>query len=256
MNDATHIIPEAVILLRSAIEPRKPLAEAIYCAGVTPEGEWVRLSPLSFHRGQSARQLKRWDHVRFAVQQSATDGRPESRVVAKQSLAIVGECPPKHRQGLLAPLLVKSLADAVVHGHTLALVEPQAAQFVVQRAAPADHAKEIAAHQKLVEAGQAESDHAPFPYRFSYKFTLQGTAAEASYQDVALNATLASLTKSYGEAQTVSRIMQLYGKTYPQQGMYFVMSRASIKAEQWVINEVITFDEVAVVPDLEYNLVC
>lgn len=209
-------LEEAIILLRQG---RQGAEE--FCAGVTDKGEWVRLTPLSFHRGQSAKHLKRWDRVRF----TAKETRGDTRLVVPHSITIIGECPAKQRAELLDKVKVTGLAAAAQR--TLVLLQPKEAQMAIRKKTDAE----------------LKSDTDPFAYHFSYRFVTDDGPGDAAYHDKEMDATLTRLTKSFGEAGAVSRLIKTYGREYLQQGVYFIMTRETASAA-WQIAAVMSRNEV------------
>lgn len=233
---------EAIVLVRSGSEVRKQ-GEATYCAGILPNGNWVRLSPLSFRDSAEAAQLKRWDRVRFRWRAAENDSRVESCTVQPHTMAIVGGLTQDERSDVVLPLETNSLKYAVQQGKTLVLVRPKEPKFMTQRKTQA----------------QLDAEHRDgaknFPYRFSYKFSTDDGEYEAAYHDAEMNVTLANLSKSFGEAQTVSRILHVYGKEMPRKGMLFVMTRSAQPNDTWQICGILGLDEVESADLRNLNLV-
>lgn len=222
-------VQEATIMLR-------PQGDA--CAAVTDEGQWLLLTPLNFAPGYDARFLKRWDRVRFVGDAKRTDARPEMRHVAARSMTVVRESKPQEQQHLLEMLTHCSLQIAEAQGLTLALLKPKAAKL----------------HVEKKKTGAATTRN--FGYHFLYSYQCDDGEFKTPYRDSEMDAMLDNLSKSYGEAKTVARIMQVYGKEYPGRGMLFVMGRESPR-EPWIICGVVVTDEAVGGVDLSsLDLVC
>ena len=235
---------ELTILVKAASQAHDNPNEIVYCAGVTPEGEWLRLSPVSFRSPVEAMRYKRWDRVKFRAQ-ATEDARPESLRVATHSMEIVGEVPHSKRRSMFDRLVVHSLAEAEARGATLALIRPRELKLTVRRKTPEEIAAEQAAYEQLAGAiaTDALKPQKPFPFKFNYNYKTNDGAFEATYQDWEMGETLGNLSKSFGEAKTMSRMMQVYGKDYPNKGVAFVMGRSSA-SDSWNIHALICMDEV------------
>lgn len=210
---------EAVILVRSVELP----GMAPHAIGLTPEGAWVRLGPLSFRHAGDANQFKRWDKVRYQVASTADD----FATLVPRSLEITGELLQDERQEFLAALTTQSLAGT----GNLVLLKPQNLKFVAARKTP----------QELAEEKATSPEAKPFNYRFRYQYESAEGAQDSAYLDPDMDTTFRNLAKSFGEPMTVARVMQTYGKDAAQKGVLFVMSR---QRGAWAVCGLVGLDEV------------
>lgn len=238
---------EATILVKAAAHQVSRHNELVYCAGITDTGGWVRLYPVSFRRASDGPTFKRWDRVRFRWETTPDDPRPESRRVVTHSMEIIGEIPLGERRDLLNELTVTSLRQATDEGRSLAILRPRNLKFSVTRKTPDELAEEHRDYERI--ASQIGSDalkpQRPFPYKFIYSFTTDDGPAEAIYQDWEMGETFTNLSESFGEAQTLAKVIQVYGRQYPTKGIVFAMSRNQLGDAPWIINATIGMHEVS-----------
>jgi hypothetical protein len=239
---------EAVILVKAATQAGRRHEEAICCAGVTPQGEWVRLYPVSFRFAEDAKRFSRWDKIRFRWRASADDPRPESRLIEQNSIEIFGKLPFSERHEFLSRLEVKALNTPEQKGKSLALLRPRNARFMIERKTDREITEEERTYESVVQQTALSgaimiNPQKPCPYRFKYKYSIDDGDREEIYQDWNINAAFSNLSRSFGEAQTLSRIVQLFGKEYPKKGMVFALEKHA-GSEAWQIHTIISMDEV------------
>ncbi len=250
---------EAIILVKAASQQGMSVDEAVYCAGVTPQGEWVRLYPVTFRRGNDVHHFKRWDHIRFRWRSPSGDPRPESRRVDQNSIEVIGELSPSQRFDFLSRLEVTHLHRLSEQGKSLALLRPRNPRFFVERKTETEINEEQQLYGRFQRETPSEANmlkpQKPCPYRFKYKYSDDDGDFEGVYQDWGVNAAFASLSEAFGEAQTLARIVQVLGKEYPKKGMVFALDANPRDREKWQINAIICLDEVCKVSGTSLDVV-
>lgn len=241
---------ELVVLVKAAIEQGREGDETVYCAGLTLNGEWQRLYPLSFRRRSDALQLKRWDIIRYAWTRPANDPRPESRRVLHNSIEIIGELAPADRRTFLQDRDTSGLAAAERTGQSLLLLRPLSPRFTITRKTEAEMQAERALFTELaprlaITAPSSLQNVRAFPFKFGYSFTTDEGPREGQYQDWEMNETFSNLRDSFGEPMTLARVNKVFGHDYTERGIVFAMNRESLApAAPWHIHAVICMDEV------------
>ena len=163
---------EAVILVKAFPQVGGKHGETVCVAGVTREGQWLRLFPVSFRKLDDAKQFKRWDIVRFKWRAPTEDKRPESRHVLQHTIEKIDHVPSKDREKLLAPIELKGLTAVRQQGGSLALIRPQIEKFKIERKSDADLKEEAASYQDAVKQIDMFDERVlkpiqPCPYSFS-----------------------------------------------------------------------------------------
>lgn len=239
---------EATILVKASPHVGTKHGETVCCAGVTDQGEWLRLYPVSFRSLDEASQFKRWDRVRFNWKLPNDDKRPESRRVDHKSIEIIGDMRPKDRLSLLSRIEQTSIKKAMAEGKTLALLRPRDLKFSIARKKDEDFAKE----KREFENHAAQVDmfakpllpYAPCPYEFKYKYVTDDGERSGTCQDWETEATFFNWMKRYGEEKALQEMARVFGDEYPKKGMAFAMGTHSLYPDVWLINGIIRLDEI------------
>lgn len=241
---------EAIILVKASPQVGQKHGETVCCAGVTPDGEWLRLYPVTFRRLEDASKFKRWDRIRFHWRKPTDDKRPESLRIDQESIEIIGELPQKEKQNLLARLEVTDLKAVAAQGKTLTLLRPQPQPiFVVE----AKSAEEIEEEKKSYESACKQHDMfytntlkplKPCPFRFKYRYKSDDGDHFGTCQDWETNATFFNWKNQYGEEKALQEMKRVFGEEYPGKGMVFAMGTHSRHPHVWLINGIIRMDEV------------
>jgi hypothetical protein len=240
---------EAVIIVKASPQISQQYGETVCCAGITPEGEWVRLYPVSFRKLEDVSKFGRWDRVRFKWRKPKTDTRPESVRVDQQSIEIIGEYPKGERERLLAKLEVKGLKQVAAAGKSLALLRPQQPKFSFERKSDDDIVRERQAYQDVLKQKDLFDNKSllplePCPYKFKYKYTTEDGSRDGTCQDWETNTTFFNWRRNYGEQQALESMQKVFGEEYPKKGMAFAMGTHSLYPDTWLINGIIRLDEI------------
>lgn len=241
---------ELVVLVKAAVQQGRSDDETVYCAGLTLNGAWERLYPLSFRRRSDALQLKRWDIIRYAWSRPADDPRPESRHIQRNSIEIIGELAPADRRSFMQGRDTSSLATAERTGQSLVLMRPRNPRFTITRKTEAEMESErslfanLAPRLAITSPSSLQKPHA-FPFNFGYAFATDEGPREGVYRDWEMNETFSNLRESFGEPKTLARVNKVFGHDYTERGIVFAMSRDTLApGAAWHIHAVICMDEV------------
>ncbi len=245
--DDTETSAEITILVRGAGQNSAREDELVYCAGVTDEGQWMRLVPVTFKKPMDAKQFRRFDRVRFRYKPHASDGRGETVRLVPHSMEIIGDVPVVKRREFLDALELKTMASLNDGERTLALLKPIRPTFSVQKKNESELRDETRLHavagaQATAYALPPGKSVRPFSYRFHYKLPLTDGVLECVYREWEMNERFSNLAESFGEPQTLARVVQSFGREHPERGMYCVVAREPGKT--WEVHAVIGMDEV------------
>lgn len=241
---------EAIILVKASPQFGKNHGETVCCAGVSLDGHWLRLYPVTFRTLDQASQFGRWDRIRFKCRKPQNDQRPESRRVDHQSIEVIGSLKQSERQNFLSRLEVTSINAVKEKGGSLALLRPRNPVFSIERKDDAEVEEErarnkaFAAQPDMFTAAAAIIPYEPCPYRFKYRYETDDGTREGTCQDWETDATFFHWSKHYGEEKALEHMRRVFGEEYPQKGMAFAMGTHSIYADTWLINGVIRLDEI------------
>jgi len=110
---AIYHTKKVLITVKTYPLPSKKTIEASCTAGITEDGNWIRLFPLPFRYLGYAQQFKKYQWIEASVTK-ATDPRPESYKVALDSIKLLGKPLPtsnnwEARKDIILPLAAPSL---------------------------------------------------------------------------------------------------------------------------------------------------
>lgn len=255
---ATTGTSSATVLARAAVQSAKSDEEMIYCIAVTDEGECIRLSPLVSTKSNPLPSFKRWDRIRFNWKRSAKDKTLENLQLVPKSFEVLEPLSRSARAMALIPHEYASIDAAVKADKTIALLRPLRPIFFIRRKSPDELHQEVLSQKKLAgltvpNISMVARDIA-FGYNFSYRYSDAVGGQETPFLDWDVRESFINLSKSLGDALTISRMIQLWGKDYPQKGLIFVMSRPTITSTQWQITTALCLDEVEDMASRAINL--
>lgn len=180
---ATRWVSKRVLItVKTYPTPAWKGGEVVCTAGVTAEGEWIRLFPIPFRLLTGDRQFKKYQWVEVSASKPSHDLRPESYQLDVDSISVVSPVLPttsnwKERKGILFPLrahclcCLKAQRDAT-GAPTLGLFRPKdIRRLVIERTSPQWSAEELARlrQARLFEEGPSQ-ELEKIPYTFSYEF--------------------------------------------------------------------------------------
>jgi len=239
---------EAIILVKAFPNISKNYVETVCCAGVTPQGEWVRLYPVTFRRLEDARKFDRWDRIRFKWRRPKDDQRPESFRVDQQSIEIIGELPKTEREKFLGNLEITGLNAIAAQGKSLALLRPKQPKFFIESKTKEEIEQERNDYESILKQqdmfDKVLKPLEPCPYKFKYKYNTDDGLREGTCQDWETSYTFFKWQKLYGEQQTLEKMKKVFGEEYPTKGMTFAMGTHSRYPDTWLINGIIRMDEI------------
>lgn len=230
--------------MKAAPRVGKTHGELVCCAGLSPEGKWHRLYPVSFRTLDEAQKFSRWDIVEYNSSLSKGDSRPESRRIQHGSLRIVRSENKKNRHSLIADSVITSLIGESDAGRSLALIRPMEPKFSIERKPKS----EFDAEKFLFEEWHAsERDglfghtaenlvpYSPAPYCFKYNYSTEDGQREGTCQDWEIEATYLRWQRTYGENQALEYMKETFGSKLPKSGIVFAMGTHKAWGN-WLIN--------------------
>lgn len=237
---------EVFVLVKALPHPSVKHGETVCCAGVTANSEWRRLFPVRF------RQLKnnkfgRWDRLRYRWRKPTNDARRESRHVFEDTFEVGEPLPKRERPTLLAPLVRKSVKEAVAKGESLALVRPRDLKFTWKEKSKQQLAEERAAYEA---AGQQKSllDEAltklePCPFEFRVSFHDDAGKHNHTCEDWETTAAFWNLKKRNGRDYALSHLDRMYNHEYQENGMILALGNMAARPQTWLLLGITRLDD-------------
>ena len=213
-----------LITVRTYPTPAQQGIEVSCTAGMTEEGEWIRLYPVPYRFLSEDKRFRKYQWIEASVTK-ASDYRRESYHVDIDSIEIVSDRLPtkskwKERKELLAPLLSESLCSLEARRDkdkfpTLGFFKPQRITgFEMLPDDPTWSESELA---KLRQVSFFQSAPAKelvkIPFRFKYRFTCDEakcTGHDMSCIDWELGESYRRWRRDYGEAEWEEKFRERY----------------------------------------------
>lgn len=241
-----EIKERALVLVKAFPQPSQKYQETVCCAGITPEGNLVRLYPIRFRHLPLEKRFKRWNVVEYVASRPMADHRPESRHVNEDSILVVqAKVSPEQRVRLWLPHVSESLQalkdENIATGKSLGIVKPDEGSLVFKSRRLSSESADDVELQKTYQAFQQASlldtpDLKPIAveYEFSYHFASGGKKHVMKIHDWEVQATLHSYKRDYGE-KALEMMHDQYQTRMPENNLHFVMGTMKAHPRQFII---------------------
>ncbi|MEX2158028.1 MAG: hypothetical protein WEB04_01345 [Dehalococcoidia bacterium] len=200
-----------LITVRTYPTPANKGAETSCTAGITDEGQWIRLFPINYRQLEPEQKFHKYDWVNVRVAK-ASDPRPESYTVDLESIEIESAVKPSRnwqaRKEIVLPLEARSLCslkrERDEHKHpTLGIFKPrEITRLVIE---PDDEDWTPEEKQKLRQPNLFNQrpviELTKLPFRFSYEFVCNDAGCQGhklSCTDWELGAAFIDWRNRYG----------------------------------------------------------
>ena len=235
----------ALVLVKAFPQPRQKYEETVCCAGINPQGEFVRLYPVRYRHLRPEQKFVRWDVIEYEQERPPGDPRPESRHVDEDSIRIVQravQTAESARVGSWASHVSESLtalkAANVERRTSLGIVRPDPGSVHFRpRKFPigSAEARQLASDFKQVSL----IDTSPLPalavdYEFSYRFTSGGNKHDMKIHDWEVQAAYFAYKRRYGDAG-LEKLREEYEANIPQRNLHLVMGTMLVHPRQFII---------------------
>jgi hypothetical protein len=171
---------KVLITVKAYPECSQKHGDIVCTAGITEDGDWIRLYPLSFDLFKSQRKIQKCFWIEILCQKSTSDSRKESYRVKENSMRIVDESLSKPkadwklRNEYILPHLDKSVEEleemAKIDKISLGLVKPkEVLDFYMKRDLTEEEKKKVEFAQMTL-FGNLKTPLQKIPHVFKYKF--------------------------------------------------------------------------------------
>lgn len=177
---------EILILVKAYPNPSQKYGETVCTAGITRDGRWIRLYPVTFRELPPEKQYKKFAWIRAKIKKSNEKlQRPESHKVDVDSIVILGFLPPgqKHiweRQKYFLPMVTKNLEILEVRRDkkelSLGVIKPaEVIDFIIEKDKPEWSMKQLSSLSQEKLYGKKKAILEKIPYKFKYHFRCDNT---------------------------------------------------------------------------------
>lgn len=169
-----------LITIRTYPTPSRRTVEASCTAGITEEGEWIRLYPLNYRLLRNNQKFHKFQWIEVDLVRATNDNRPESHKLDTETLtvesAVIAQWPERERW--LAPLRSASFCALKAerdlnHFPTLGLFRPKTiVRLKIERESPGWSESDLAKLRQLhMFAKDPPQELEKIPFKFVYTFT-------------------------------------------------------------------------------------
>lgn len=235
----------ALIIVKAFPQPSQKYDETVCCAGISPDGEFLRLYPVRFRHLRGEQRFTRWDVVEFEAVRPVDDRRAESRHVNEDTIRIVqraAQTDETQRLRLWSPHVSASLValkeenQATEKSLGIVRPDPGSVRFharALQRSSDDDRRLQAAFGQVSL---MDEDQLTPLivEYEFSYRFTCAGTKHDMKIHDWEVQAAYFSFKARYG-ADAMSKLKHEYETNIPSRNLHLVMGTMKAHPRQFIV---------------------
>lgn len=174
-----------LVTVKAYPQPSRAYRETVCVAGVTGEGKWIRLFPVTFRNLEEGAKFKTYAWINVQVWKTPRDPRPESYHIEPDSINVESIVTPNrdwtNRWNILRPLVSPSLDTLKIQQKqdktSLGLIKPREILELV--IGPADEPEWSSADsEKLLRQGLFDTEEQgrplrlleKIPFRFKYRF--------------------------------------------------------------------------------------
>ncbi len=226
--------------------------ETVCVAGITDEGNWIRMYPVPFRKLPPHKQFKRYIWIEVEAQKSKEHEkyqRKESHKIKPDTIEIVDESLSKSpidwdaRNKIILPLLNKSVEDLIERseedGTSLGLIKPNRIFdfYKKDRGACRDWEKELITGRQTTLCGDYKSPLEYIPYWMGYHFRCCDDRCKdhnMMCEDWELGELWRKMRDKYGLDNCFAKVKQKYFDELTKRDIYFYMGTES-KWNNWLL---------------------
>ncbi|WP_293266750.1 hypothetical protein [Neptunomonas sp.] len=240
------------ILVKAYPQPSHKYGQTVCCAGITNEGEFVRLYPIPYMSLNSNQKFERFDWIEAEVWQDRnTDWRPESYKVFPDSIKVISKAASKEHHKLWLSYVSPSFQDLKDENHStqktsLGIVRPDPASLKFRKenySNSSDDEKEsinLIREQQLLFSKGDDYKIPPPETVFKYRFTSAKTKHDMTIHDWEVQAAYHKFKQLY-RSEAFDKLSQKYQLEIPSSNLHFIMGTQLSRPHQFMIIGLLRF---------------
>lgn len=241
-----------LVTVKAYPQPSKAYRETVCVAGVTDQGQFIRLFPVMFRDYDEGQRFKTYAWIRIKAWKTPSDSRPESYHIDPDSLQVESVLGTEHswaeRWRRLRPLITPSLEDLKARerldGTSLGLIKPRELQRLVIE--PEDEPEWSSRDRgKLLRRDLFDSGgvYRPLhllekiPLRFKYRFLCEDPACRGHESTIISWEVMESYRKykqNYGDIWE-QKFRERYWDDMLAKDLHFYMGNMAVHRTSWLI---------------------
>lgn len=238
------------ILVKAYPRPSKTYGQTVCCAGITEEGELIRVYPVPYMELQPEQRFNRYDWIEAEVWKTTNseDWRPESYKADPESIRILKDLSSNRSSSheIWTPLVSSTFSELKENNHSelktsLGIIKPEPGKITFkssdvteQQQADLEAAADMLKQQQLF-AGESQPAKIPAPSKyFSYRFKSGSTSHDMTIHDWEVQAAYFKFKTRYGN-NAEEKLIQKYQQELPHQNLHFIMGTQLSRPHQFMI---------------------
>lgn len=151
----------------------KRYKETVCTAGITEDGDWRRLYPIRFRYLDEEKKYKLYDHIEITVDETSSDGRPESRRPQTETIRVIQQVKSwSNRVEWVKPSIMQSMDELISAQRTIGAVKVEKVEEFYWKSVAPDWSE---SQKELLRQDGLWSIHEPqklqkIPYEFRIKW--------------------------------------------------------------------------------------
>ena len=175
---------EIFIVGKTYPTPHERYLDTVCTGGVTGDGEWIRLYPISFRYLEGDQQYHMYSWMRAEVRRNRRDRRLATHEVNESSIIVIEEVKDwRERRRILLPLLDPHLEDLESRNQedpsvvSMGLVEIEYIEFYWEKTDRQWNPEQLAYMRQIELIGPKRKPLEKIPYKLRLKFRCKGNPA-------------------------------------------------------------------------------
>jgi len=223
------------ILVKAYPQPSKKYEETICVAGITEEGELLRLYPIPYRQLKVQQRFDRFDYVEMEISTELNDHRPESHKVLPESIRVLRKGSSFNKdakanlwQSCVSTSLTELKEKNRETGCSLGIIKPESLSVkfwyipIQQASSEEQEAETQIFHQSSLFELRSMRTLEPPEYVFYYDFISDSSKHHMKIHDWEVQTTYWKYKAKYGD-KALDKMTEFYEKIAPQNNLHFVM---------------------------------
>jgi hypothetical protein len=231
---------KVLIMVKAYPQASQKYGETVCTAGITEEGEWIRIYPLPFRLISKSKQFSKYQWIELEVQRNPNDNREQSFRPNIDSIKILTPKPLPTKNGweLRNQYVLPTVSPSLEYlkdnypKTSLGIIKPREIfEVIAEKNVPKEEILEY--YQQLSifeEENEARTPFIPLSYKFSYRFACNDEKCKKSHKlsiiDWELGALVNNLRRAGNNEETIKDkvILKFYNELCsPSKDTHFIV---------------------------------
>lgn len=187
------ITKRILITVKTYPSPSLSFKETVCVAGISDEGEWIRIYPIKYRDLPYDKRFKKYDVVQVDLYKDKHDIRPESYRPAPDSIQILGNIPTNNSWAGRKEWVLRTLSPSMCklqdmqkrNEKTLGVIKPhRISDFVIEDDATEWPIRQLQVMQQLDLFEKQKTVLEKIPYTFKYRYLCSDPACPSHSQSI------------------------------------------------------------------------